>query len=80
MMILRLTHRRFLVPLMLGLLLSGLVLPAPAALAATTRHVTDCGDAGANTLRGQIAAAAGGGHDRLRSGLRDHSWRRGRWF
>jgi hypothetical protein len=58
-MIRQTARRHWLVPLCLTLLLGGLALPAQAARAATPRHVTDCGDAGANTLRGQIAAAAG---------------------
>src|SRR4051812_9038380 len=56
----RTASRRWFVPLCLALLLGGLTLPAPAVGAATIRHVTDCGDAGPNTLRGQIAAAAAG--------------------
>src|SRR6185437_13920363 len=52
--------RRWLAPLCLTLLLGGLVLPAPAVSAATTQHVTDCGDAGANTLRGVIGSAGAG--------------------
>jgi hypothetical protein len=51
--------RQWLVLLSLALLLSGLALPA-APVAANTLHVTDCGDAGANTLRGKIGSAAAG--------------------
>jgi hypothetical protein len=59
-MMLRMTQRRWRVPLYLTLLLAGLVLPAPVVHAATTLHVTDCGDAGTNTLRGRIGAAGAG--------------------
>src|SRR5258708_2656160 len=53
--------RRWLAPLSLALLLGGLALVLPAArVSANTLHVTDCGDAGANTLRGQIVAAGVG--------------------
>jgi hypothetical protein len=51
--------RRWLVPLCLALLLGGLALPA-ALVSAATQHVTDCGDAGANTLRGLIGSAGVG--------------------
>ena len=37
-----------------------LVTPAAPVAAANTLHVTDCGDAGANTLRGKIGAAVAG--------------------
>jgi hypothetical protein len=43
-----------------ALLLSWLLLTPAAPVAAATQHVTDCGDAGTNTLRGRIAAAAVG--------------------
>jgi hypothetical protein len=53
--------RRWLVPLGLALLFGGLIVTSPVSVAAVnTLHVTDCGDAGANTLRGQIAAAGAG--------------------
>jgi hypothetical protein len=45
--------------LSLALLVSGLALPA-WSVSASTQHVTDCGDAGANTLRGKIGAAGAG--------------------
>ena len=51
--------RPWLVPLCLTLLIGGLVLPA-VPVGANTLHVTNCGDAGPNTLRGEIAAAAVG--------------------
>jgi hypothetical protein len=51
--------RRWLAPLGLALLLGGLALLTPAVSAAT-QHVTDCGDVGANTLRGKIGSAASG--------------------
>jgi hypothetical protein len=53
--------RRWLVPLGLALLFGGLIVTSPVSVAAVnTLHVTDCGDAGANTLRGQIAASGAG--------------------
>lgn len=55
----RLGCRRWLVPFCLALLLGGLALPA-TPVSAATQHVTNCGDAGANTLRGKIGAAAVG--------------------
>ncbi len=60
-MTLRNASRRWLVPLGLALLLGGLIVTSPVSVAAVnTLHVTDCGDAGANTLRGQIAASGAG--------------------
>jgi CSLREA domain-containing protein len=55
------TQRRTLVGVLgCTLVLVGWLLVTPAApvAAANTLHVTDCGDAGTNTLRGQIAAAS----------------------
>src|SRR5262245_3542029 len=45
--------------LSLALLVGALALPA-ARVSAATQHVTDCGDAGTNTLRGRIGAAGAG--------------------
>src|SRR4051794_28561633 len=53
------TTRHWLAPLCLALLLGGIALHATPALAGT-QSVTDCGDSGANTLRGKIASAAAG--------------------
>jgi hypothetical protein len=53
--------RGWLLPVSIAPLLGGLMLPAPVIHAArTTRHVTDCGDAGTSTLRGKIAVASAG--------------------
>ncbi len=51
--------RRWLLLLSLALLLGNRALPTPV-VAAGTQHVTDCGDAGPNTLRGKISSAAAG--------------------
>ena len=52
--------RRWLVLFCLALLLGGFALPTPPVAAANTLHVTDCGDAGANALRGNIGSAGVG--------------------
>src|SRR5262249_3145604 len=58
-MTLRNGSRPWMLLLSLALIVSGLALPA-ASVSASTQHVTDCGDAGSNTLRGKIGAAGAG--------------------
>src|SRR5436309_882384 len=58
----RTRHRTGIAVLGCLLAIGGALLTAPAAplSAATTLHVMDCGDSGADTLRGKIGTAAAG--------------------